>query len=57
MISNSRLQITLLSFLFKKFNIIKKGINIIKARRAGRMRTAPFQNYCACVLSSGISQK
>ena len=28
MISNSRLQITLLSFLFKKFNIIKKGINI-----------------------------
>ena len=31
MISNYRLQITLLSFLFKKFNIglIKKGINII----------------------------
>jgi hypothetical protein len=28
MISNSRMQITLLSFLFKKFNIIKKGINI-----------------------------
>jgi hypothetical protein len=28
MISNSGLQITLLSFLFKKFNIIKKGINI-----------------------------
>jgi hypothetical protein len=28
MISNSRLQITLLSFLFKKFNIIKKEINI-----------------------------
>ena len=28
MISNSRLQITLLSFLFKKFNTIKKGINI-----------------------------
>ena len=28
MISNSRLQITLLSFLFKKFNIIKTGINI-----------------------------
>ena len=28
MISNSRLQITLLSFLFKKLNIIKKGINI-----------------------------
>jgi hypothetical protein len=25
MILNSRLQITLLSFLFKKFNIIKKG--------------------------------
>jgi hypothetical protein len=31
MISNSRLQITLLSFLFKKFNIIKKGINIQKS--------------------------
>ena len=31
MISNYRLQITLLSFLFNKFNIglIKKGINII----------------------------
>ena len=31
MISNYRMQITLLSFLFKKFNIglIKKGINII----------------------------
>jgi hypothetical protein len=31
MISNSRMQITLLSFLFKKFNIglINKGINII----------------------------
>jgi hypothetical protein len=28
MISNSRMQITLLSFLFKKINIIKKGINI-----------------------------
>jgi hypothetical protein len=28
MISNSCMQITLLSFLFKKFNIIKKGINI-----------------------------
>ena len=28
MISNSRMQITLLSFLFKKFNLIKKGINI-----------------------------
>ena len=28
MISNSRMEITLLSFLFKKFNIIKKGINI-----------------------------
>jgi hypothetical protein len=28
MISNSRMQITLLPFLFKKFNIIKKGINI-----------------------------
>jgi hypothetical protein len=28
MISNSRLQITLLSFLFKKIKIIKKGINI-----------------------------
>jgi hypothetical protein len=30
MISNSRMQITLLSFLFKQFNIyiIKKGINI-----------------------------
>ena len=28
MITNSRMQITLLSFLFKKFNIIKKGINI-----------------------------
>ena len=28
MISNSRMQITLLSYLFKKFNIIKKGINI-----------------------------
>jgi hypothetical protein len=28
MISNSRMQITLLSFLFKKSNIIKKGINI-----------------------------
>ena len=28
MISNSHMQITLLSFLFKKFNIIKKGINI-----------------------------
>jgi hypothetical protein len=28
MISNSRMQITLLSFLFKKFNIIRKGINI-----------------------------
>ena len=28
MTSNSRMQITLLSFLFKKFNIIKKGINI-----------------------------
>jgi hypothetical protein len=28
MISNSRLQITLFSFLFKKFNIIKMGINI-----------------------------
>jgi hypothetical protein len=27
MISNSRMQITLVSFLFKKFNI-KKGINI-----------------------------
>ena len=28
MISNSRMQITLLSFLFQKFNIIKRGINI-----------------------------
>jgi hypothetical protein len=28
MISNSRMQITLLSFLFKKINIVKKGINI-----------------------------
>jgi hypothetical protein len=28
MISNSCLQINLLSFLFKKFNIIEKGINI-----------------------------
>jgi hypothetical protein len=28
LISNSRMQITLLSLLFKKFNIIKKGINI-----------------------------
>jgi hypothetical protein len=28
MISTSRLQITLLYFLFKKFNIIKKGINM-----------------------------
>ena len=28
MISNSRMQITLLSFLFKKINIIQKGINI-----------------------------
>jgi hypothetical protein len=28
MISNSRMQITLRSFLFKKFNIIKKRINI-----------------------------
>jgi hypothetical protein len=28
MISNSRLQITLVSFLFNIFNIIKKGINI-----------------------------
>jgi hypothetical protein len=28
MISNSRLQITLLPFLFKKINIIKKGISI-----------------------------
>jgi hypothetical protein len=28
MVSNSRMQITLLSFLFKKFNIIKKGISI-----------------------------
>jgi hypothetical protein len=27
MISNSRMQITLLSFLFKNINIIKKGIN------------------------------
>jgi hypothetical protein len=26
--SNSRMQRTLLSFLLKKFNIIKKGINI-----------------------------
>jgi hypothetical protein len=30
MISNSRMQMTLLSFLFKKFNIIKKRVNIIK---------------------------
>jgi hypothetical protein len=28
MISNSRMQMTLLYFLFKKFTIIKKGINI-----------------------------
>jgi hypothetical protein len=28
MISNSRMQINLLSFLFKKFKIIKKEINI-----------------------------
>jgi hypothetical protein len=33
MISNSSLQITLLSFLFKKFNIIKKGINIKDAMK------------------------
>ena len=47
MISNSRLQITLLSFLFKKFNIIKKGINIKDTLKL----------YAACLIVVSYTQR
>jgi hypothetical protein len=45
MISNSRLQITLLSFLFKKFNIIKKRINIKDTLKLYAVRSCLVVSY------------
>ena len=47
MISNSRLPITLLYFLFKKFNIIKKGINIKDTLKL----------YAACLIVVSYTQR
>ena len=45
MISNSSMQITLLSFLFKKFSIIKKGINIKDTMKLYAVLSCLFVSY------------